>query len=206
MKRTEILKVGRARSGRAAWVAKTGILTAVAIVLMYLEFSIPLVPVFLKFDFSELAVLLASFSMGPLTGVVVEFLKNLAHLPVTHTGGSGELANFVVGAIFSGTAGLIYKYRRTKQGAILGMTVGTLTMTAASCLTNYFVMIPIYLRVFNIDLNVIVDMARNAGNPMVHDLRSLIAFVFVPFKLFKGFLIAVVTFLIYKKVSPLLHR
>ena len=90
---------------RARWVAKAGILTAAAVVLMYLEFALPLMPTFLMFDYSEIVVLIASIYMGPLTSVLVELAKNLLHLPATHTGGVGELANFIIGSAFVGTAG-----------------------------------------------------------------------------------------------------
>lgn len=188
------------------WIAKTGILTAVAVVLMYLEFSVPLVPAFLRFDFSEVIVLLASFSMGPLTGILVELLKNILHLPATTTGGVGELANFAVGASFVGTAGLIYKFRKDRQGAFIAMAAGTLVMTVFASLLNYFVMLPFYIQVMEFPLEVIIDLTRTAGNRLVTDMKTLIYFVFVPFNLLKGIVISLIVALIYKRVSPLLHR
>ncbi len=192
---------------RVHWMAKTGILSAIAVLLMYLETSLPvLMPKFLKFDFSETAVLLASFSMGPLTGILVELIKNLLHLPATFTGGIGELANFVVGSSFVGTAGLIYRFRKSRSGAYLGMAAGTITMTLVACLTNYFIMIPFYIQVMGLSLQMIVDWSTAVGNKLVVDLPSLIAWVFVPFNLFKGIVISLIVGLIYKRISPLLHR
>ena len=191
---------------RIRWIAKTGILSAVAIVLMYLEISIPLMPGFLKFDFSEIAVLLAAFSMGPLTGILVELIKNLAHLPASGTMYVGELANFIVGSLFVGTAGMIYRLHKSRRNAYIGMAVGTLAMTVGASFINYFFMIPFYVSVMGYPLDVIIGMSQAAGNTMVTDLRSLIVWVFVPFNLFKGIVISLIVGLIYKRVSPLLHR
>ena len=89
-------------------IAACAILTAMAVLLMYLEIPLPFMPVFLKFDFSELPVLIGSFALGPVWGIVIELLKNLIHLPVTQTMGIGELSNFIAGTIYVGTAGIIY--------------------------------------------------------------------------------------------------
>ncbi len=190
---------------KVRWIAKTGILTAAAVILMYLEMSLPLMPAFLKFDFSEVVVLAAAFSMGPLTGVLVELLKNLLHLPVTHTAGVGELANFVIGAAFVGTAGWIYRRNKTRGAAFLGMALGTLSMTILASLINYFVMIPFYVQMMGLPMQVIIDWVHQAGNHLVSDLKSLIVFVFIPFNIFKGVVVSLIVALIYKRISPLLH-
>lgn len=190
----------------ARWVAKTGILAAVAIVLMYLEFPIPLMPEFLKFDFSEVAVLLAAFALGPWTAVLVELIKNLAHLPATATGGVGELANFLVGSVFVATAGLFYRYHKNKAGALKAMLLGTLAMTVVASLLNYFFLVPFYVRILDFPLEVIINLSRMAGNRLVTDMKTLVLFVFVPFNLFKGIVVSLFVFLLYKRISPLLHR
>lgn len=190
---------------RTRWVAKAGILSAAAVALMYLEMSLPLMPVFLKFDFSEVVVLTAAFSMGPWTGILVELIKNLLHLPVTHTGGVGELANFVIGSAFVGTAGYIYQRAKTRKQAFIGMATGTIVMTVLASLINYFIMIPFYISVMGLPMEVIVNMVHETGNRLVHDLKSLILFVFVPFNLFKGLVVSWIVAIIYKRISPLLH-
>ncbi len=196
----------RRRQAQTSWLAKTGILSAAAIALMYLEISLPLFPAFLKFDFSEIPVLLAAFGMGPLAGVIVELIKNIAHLPASHTLMVGELSNFIMGSFFVGTAGLIYKYRKTRGGAILSMAAGTLALTLSGALINYFITIPFYITVMGLSLEGIVAATKAAGNSLVTDLPSLILWVFVPFNLFKGSLVSFIVSLIYKRLSPLLHR
>ena len=188
------------------WIAKTGVLAAVAIVLMYIEFVIPLMPAFLKFDFSEVAVLLAAFSLGPATAILIELIKNLAHLPTSQTMYVGELANFIVGSLFVGTAGLIYQYRKTRTQAIIALGAGILAMTLSASLINYFFMLPFYINVMEFPLEVIIDMTNKAGNTLVTDLKTMILYVFVPFNLFKGIVVSLVVGVLYKRLSPLLHR
>ena len=106
----------------------TAMLGAVAAVLMYLEFPIPIMPAFVKLDVSELPALIASFAYGPVSGILVCLIKNLIKLPSTSTAAVGELFNFVMGALFVGVAGLIYKRNKTRKGAIVGALLGALVI------------------------------------------------------------------------------
>jgi riboflavin transporter FmnP len=193
-------------SKKVKWLAKAGILSAVAIVLMYLEFPIPLMPDFLKFDFSEVPVLLAAFSMGPLSAIAIEFVKNLAHLPFTMTGGVGELANFLVGACFVGTAGWVYRIHKSRKGALAALGFGTLALIAGGVVINYFITLPFYIKVMEFPLDAIIGMVTEAGNTIVDGMFTLLLFVFVPFNLFKGLIVSLVVYLLYKRLSPLLHK
>lgn len=185
-------------------ISRIAILSATAFILMYLEFSLPLMPVFLKFDFSEIPVLLAAFSIGPWAGVIVEFIKNLLHLPFTHTAMTGELANFIVGSAFVLTASYIYHRNKTHKNAIIGMLCGTLAMALAGCLVNYYMNIPFYINAMGLKLEDIIAATNAVGNTMVKDLRSLILWVFLPFNLFKGLVISLAVNYLYKPLSPLL--
>ena len=149
--------------------------------------------------FSEIAVLLASFAMGPLTGILVELIKNLAHLPVSGTMYVGELANFIVGVLFVGTAGWIYQRHKTRSRAYLAMAAGTLAMTVGASLINYFLMIPFYVSAMGFPMETIINLTHKAGNLMVNDLKSLILWVFVPFNLFKGIIVSFIVGLVYKE-------
>ena len=93
--------------------AVVAVMSALSIVLMMLEFSVPIVPSFLKFDISDFPALLTSFSISPLAGVAVCLLKNVLHLFFTTTGGVGELANFIISSAFVFPAGLLYKHFHT---------------------------------------------------------------------------------------------
>ena len=110
------------------------LLSAIAFILQYIEIPIPLMPPFIKFDFSDLPALLAAFSLGPVYGVVTELIKNLVHLPVSSSAMIGELLNFILGAAFVFTAGLIYKNDKTRRGAILASVIGAVVMAAKKSL------------------------------------------------------------------------
>ena len=102
------------RRQKIRFIAMTGILGAISTVLMMLSFSVPFMPSFIKLDFSELPALVASFSMGPLAGVAVCFIKNLINVTMSTTGGVGELSNFLLGVCLVLPAGLVYKFRKNR--------------------------------------------------------------------------------------------
>lgn len=186
-------------------ITASGLLTAMAVVLMYMEVSLPLMPAFLKFDFSEVPVLIGAFSIGPVYGVIVELLKNLVHLPATGTEGIGEMSNFITGSLYVFTAGLIYQKHRTRKGAVVAMLVGTAVLALISAPFNYFVTLPLYGSVLGFPMQAIIGMC-NAANSHVHDKTDVILMVFVPFNLFKGLLVAFITFWVYKPISRLINQ
>lgn len=186
-------------------IAVTGIFTAMAVVLMYLEFNLPFMPVFLKFDFSELPVLIGSFALGPAYGIVIEFLKNLIHLPVTGTSGIGELSNFITGSIYVFTAGKIYEKHRTRKGAIISMLIATLMLSIIAVPFNYFITLPLYGTILNYSTEAIVGMSA-AVNPMITDKTSLVLWAFLPFNILKGLIIGFITFWVYKPISKLINN
>lgn len=194
------------RKQKTNWIAKTGIMAAAAIILMFLEFPLPLMPGFLKFDVSEVPVLLAAFALGPWSAIIIEFIKNLAHVPFSSSAGVGEIANFIVGCAFVVPAGVFYRYYRSKKGAIVSMIIGVCSMTLVGCVANYFVLIPFYIKVLEFPMAAIVGAAAAAGNKLVKDLPTLIVFVFAPFNIFKGMVVSFIVALIYKRISPLLHK
>jgi riboflavin transporter FmnP len=180
------------------------ILSALSTVLMMLQFGLPILPVHLQFDFSDLPAVIAAFAYGPVAGAVVEFLKNLLHLPVTTTMGIGELSNFLHGLCFVLPAGLIYQYRRTKNGAIWGAVSGMSAMTLCSFPINYFLTVPLFIRVLHTPEHVILGMYQ-AVLPAVSGFGEAILIFHMPLTFVKGLLCAVITFLVYKRMSPLLH-
>ena len=180
----------------------TALLSALSCVLMYLEFSVPLVPSFIKMDFSDLPALIASYAYGPLAGVLVALVKNVVHLPVTTTGCAGELANFLLCAAYVVPAGCVYYFARNKKGALIGALAGSVCMALLSLPVNYYITYPVYTNF--LPMEAILGMYK-ALNPAVTDLWSALLLFNLPFNFFKGVVIAGVTFVIYKKISPLLH-
>jgi riboflavin transporter FmnP len=180
---------------------KVAILSVIAFLIMYIEFPIVFFPAFLKIDLSDLPALIAGFALGPVAGIMVELIKNLLHLFQTSTGGVGELANFVIGVALVGPASAIYYRDKSRKSAIIGMLVGIVSMAIVGALANYFVLIPFYQNFMPIDA--IIAMGQQA-NAAIVDVRTLVIYGVVPFNLLKGFVIMVITALIYKKISPLL--
>ena len=119
-----------------------GVLAAAATALQYLEIPSPVN--FIALDFSDLPALLGAFAYGPVAGVLIELIKNLIHLAVSKSGYVGELSNFILGAVFTLTAGLIYQKHKTKKSAILGGVIGALIMAAVSYPSNLFIVYPFY--------------------------------------------------------------
>ena len=182
----------------------TAMLGAVAAVLMYLEFPIPIMPAFVKLDVSELPALIASFAYGPVSGILVCLIKNLIKLPSTSTAAIGELFNFVMGALFVGVAGLIYKRNKTRKGAIVGALLGALVMAVVSVPYNYFIVYPAYVVMYHLPLDAIIGMYQ-AINPNVNGLLACLLVFNLPFTFVKGALDAVLCFLVYKPLTPILH-
>ncbi len=186
-------------------IAACAILTAMAVLLMYLEIPLPFMPVFLKFDFAELPVLIGTFALGPVWGIVIELLKNLIHLPVTQTMGIGELSNFITGVIYVATAGLIYRKFRTRKGAAASMGIATVALALIAVPVNAFITLPLYGSVMGFPMEAIIGMSAEV-NPLVKDQISLLFAVFVPFNLFKGIVVGLITFLVYKPISKLINK
>ncbi len=182
----------------------TAMLAAVATILMYMEFPIPIMPGFIKMDISELPALIASFAYGPLSGIAVCLIKNLIKLPSTSTAAVGELFNFVMGALFVGVAGIVYKKNKTRKGAIIGAVAGAMIMALVSLPYNYFVVYPAYVVMYHLPLEAIIGMYQ-AINPNVNGLLACLVTFNVPFTFAKGMVDALLCFLIYKPLSPILH-
>ena len=181
----------------------TGIamLSAVAGVLTYFAFPVPLMPSFIKLDFSELPALLAAFAYGPISGAAVCLVKNLVNLLHTSTGGIGTLCNFLLGVCFVVPTGLIYKTHRTRMGALIGALIGTLAMSVVSLFTNYFIVYPLYTAFM--PMEAILGMYQ-AINPKVVTLWDALIWFNLPFTFVKGLCSVVMAFIIYKPLSPIL--
>lgn len=189
------------------YIAKVGILSAMAAVLMGLDFPLPFAPSFYQLDFSEVIVYIGSFALGPMAGVLIELLKNLLKIVVlgTNTAYVGELANFITGCVLVLPAALLYKYKRSFKTAVWGMVIGTVLLSAASVFLNYYLLIPTYSEMFHLPLETIIGMGQ-AINPKITDLASLIAFAVIPFNAFKGVVVGILTMLLYKRVAPILKK
>jgi len=184
---------------------KTAVLGVIAFIIMFVEFPLPMFAVFLKIDFSDVPALLAGFAMGPWAGVMVEVIKNFLHLFKTQTAFIGEAANLITGILLVVPASLIYSMHKSKKNAIIGLLAGTAVMAVGMSIVNYYVVVPLYQKLLNIPAQAIVAMGSQV-NARVVDLRTLVVYSVLPFNIIKGILLTIVTALIYKKLSHLLHR
>lgn len=189
-------KVSNARK-----IVMTAMLSALSTVLMFLSFNVPLMPSFIKMDLSELPALIASFSLGPLSGVMVCLIKNLINLMNTTTGGVGEFSNFVLGASFVAPAGYLYRYMKGRKGALIGSLIGAAAMAIISVFSNYYVVYPIYTNFM--PMEVILGMYQ-AIYPGVKSLWDALLIFNMPFTFIKGLFSVLITFAIYKRISPII--
>lgn len=184
-------------------IVKISLLVAISFVLMQFEIMLPIFPDFLKIDVSDIPALIAAFSFGPIAAVVVELVKNLLNLMVTTSAGVGELANFLVGAVFVFTAGVLYKKDTSKKGVIKSLLISTVVMALFATIFNYFILLPLYEKVLGFPISAMIA----AGQKIIPIINSYFAFVALsifPFNLLKGVVVALVTGLIYDKIKFLI--
>ena len=186
-------------------ITQIGMLGAIAVVLMLFEIPLPFAPSFYEIDFSEVPVLIGCFSMGPAAGAMIEFVKIILNLVIngTKTAGVGEIANFIIGCSFCVPAGIIYKTKKTKKNALLGMAAGTIFMTILGCFINAYILLPTYAAAFKMPIESLVEMGT-AVNANITSLFTFVVFAVVPFNLIKGVLVSILTFLLYKRIERLL--
>lgn len=169
----------------------TAMLSAVAYLLAFIEIQLPLSPSFAKMDLSDLPALIAAFAFGPLSGVLVELIKNGLQLLTTTTMGIGELANFLMGSALALLAGSVYKRKKTRKTA-MALTAGIM---------NYFVLLPLYENFMPLD-QMIASFAMFI--PFIRTKFDVVLWNAIPFSLLKGFILSLVTMAIYKPLTPLL--
>ena len=179
----------------------TAMLSAIAYVLMFLDFSVPFMPSFIKMDLSELPALIGSFAYGPVAGVIICLIKNVLHLFITTTGGVGELSNFLLGASLVLVAGGVYRFKKTRTGALIGSVLGAVLMGLFSIVSNYFLVYPIY---YNFMPKEAILSAYQLIFSGVHNILECLIVFNAPFTCIKGLISVVITFLIYKRLSPIL--
>ncbi len=189
------------------YIALVGMFAAIATVLMLLEVPLPFAPSFYKLDLSEVPVLIGAFAMGPVAGILIELVKVLINLLIngTMTAGVGEFANFLIGSALVVPAAVIYRTKKTKTHALVGMGCGILIMAFVGAAMNGFILLPAYSKAFGMPMEALVNMG-SAVNPAVHSLFTFCLFAVAPFNIIKGLLTSIVTIVLYKRISRLIHN
>lgn len=174
-------------AARTRFLVRVGVLGAAAFALMFLEFVLPGFPVFLQYDPGDVPALIGGFSLGPIGGAAVALVKGLLFLlsGKDEAGWLGTLANLATSLSFVLAASAVYVRFHSRSGAVLGLGVGVVSMMATMAALNYLFFLPAW----GVPAAALAEMTR----------------VTVLFNLVKGLLTSGVTFLIYKKVSPLLR-
>ena len=186
-------------------VAVMGMFGALAAVLMLFEIPLPfLAPSFYGLDVSEVPILVGTFALGPVAGAVMEVVKILIKLVLkpTSTGFVGEFANLVFGCSMVIPAGMIYQIHKTKKGAMAAMAAGTVIMAAVGVAGNALVMIPFYSNFMPLE-NILA--AGAAINPAVGNVWTFALFCVGPFNVVKGIVVSLITALVYKRASGVIH-
>ena len=188
------------------YIIKIAILGAISVLIMLFEFPLPFAPGFYKLDLSEAVILMGGFALGPVAAVLIELVKIVLNLVINQTSTAfvGEIANFVIGCALVLPATWIYKYNKNIKGALLGMITGCVVLAAVGGLMNYFVLVPAYSYFYNLPLETILSMA-SAVNPFVGNLWTMVLFAVVPFNLVKGMICSLISMILYKRLSKVLH-
>ena len=189
------------------YISYTAIFAALAGVLMLFEIPLFFAPAFYKIDLSEIPVLICTFYLGPVAGVAAELVKIAVKLVLkgTSTAFVGDFANFVVGCSFVLPASIFYHAHPGKKTALLGMILGTAVMTVFGSAFNAVYLLPKFAALFGMPMEVIVGMGTKV-NSAITSVSTLVLFAVVPFNLLKGVIVSALTFLLYKRISPILHR
>jgi len=195
----------------SAYITKLAILTAISFLLYYLGqfFKMPLLfPSFLDFQISELPAILAGFSMGPISGCLVIVLKCLLKMPLTNTEFVGEITDIILGISFVLPASIIYKVNKTKKHALIGLIVGSILATVVAIIINRFVSVPFYVEMFfGGNFDALVGMVKVLYKEATAETfyKYYLSLGILPFNLLRYLVVTLVTFLVYKKISKILH-
>ena len=189
------------KASKLRTITGVAVLSAIAFILAYFEFPVPLSPSFARMDISDLPALIGAFAYGPLAGVLIELVKNALQLTSTATAGVGELANFIMGGVFVFVAGLIYRKNKNKKTALIACLIASLAMGVTAAVVNYFVLLPAFEAFMSLS-----ELIASFGEfmPFIKTKLDVVLFNALPFNLLKGLAISAVTMLIYKKLSPIL--
>ena len=191
---------------RVEYIVKIAIYTTLSYILYVVaKFPLPfLFPNFLDIQISELPALIAGFSMGPISGVLVIFFKCLLKLPLSGTFFVGEATDVILGICFVVPSSLIYNSKKNKKTALLGLVVGSLTVTVMSIIVNRFISIPFYVEV----------MFKGSWAPLLGMMSKLYKGItketfykwylgvgILPFNLLRCFIVSAVTYFLYPRLK-----
>lgn len=182
-----------------------GLLSALS-ALLYL-FRIPMFgifPYFLEINFSEIAMFITGFALGPFAALFTIMFRFFFSLPFSSTAFIGEIADALYSIAFIIPTVWIYSKNRTVKGIFIAFSVGFIAQIVATSLLNAYVITDLYLAFFLGQYNTTTEdflSIIQITNPLVTDpYWSLVLFVYLPFNIIKNTVIIALTFLSYKRI------
>lgn len=187
-------------------IAKIGVLSAIAYVLMFISLPLPIFPSFLKIDLSDIPAIFGGMSLGPIAGLAIVIVKNLLQaITASTTGGVGEFANILIGGSYVLIICLFYRKIKNIKGVLMGALIGIVAMTITGCIMNYYIMMPLYSVVYGMPMDAIIQMGT-VINPKVTDLFTFVIWMIAPFNIVKAGLMTLVTLPLFKKMEKILSK
>ncbi|MBR4879974.1 MAG: ECF transporter S component [Clostridia bacterium] len=182
----------------------TALFAAIATILMYIEFPLPLMPPFLKVDISGAVILIAVVALGLRQGLFVLAIKDLIHLMSTKTGGVGELADFIMLAAMAVTLYLVMKKVSGGKGVFLGSVISIFSLVIVGMLTNRYMLIPFYSKTM-MPLEAIISLCQNV-NPNITSINGYIVWGVLPFNIIKGLIVSFMTVILHRKIGSVITK
>ena len=184
-----------------------GLFGAIAFVLMFFSFGIPIISPFAEFDLSALPELIGGYVLGPLGAVYIIIIKLLLKLLFQGTSSmfTGEVQNLILSLSYVLPAILYYRKHRTKKGAVIGLVIGSLLSIIMAVVTNLYLIFPAYITLYGMNWEGIIEICTTA-NPMIKNIPTFVAFSVLPFNIILRFVSSIITILVYKKISVPLKK
>ena len=183
-------------------IAFVGLMGAVSAILTVFRFPLPFLPPFLSFDLSGLMEMIGGFMFGPFAAVCIVIVKIMLQLVIqgSFSFGTGEVQNLILSCSYVLPALFIYHRRKTKKTAVIGMTFSTVFVSVVAILTNLYLIIPFYVKLFGMSMEDIIAMCTKV-NPAMKNAATMALFGILPFNLIKYGVTSLVTFVVYKRMS-----
>lgn len=180
----------------------TALMGVLSFILMYFQFSVPIISPFAEFDASALPEIIGGFILGPVGAVEIIVLKLVLKLIFKGTNSmfTGEILNLLLSIAYVLPAIMYYRKHRTRNGAVIGLVLGTLIGVAASVVGNLYVTFPMYMYLYGMTWEQIIGIFHEI-NPSITNIPTVAAFSVVPFNLISRTATSAITMLVYKKIS-----
>ena len=184
-----------------------GLFGAMAFVLMYFSFGVPVLSPFAEFDFSALPELIGGFILGPIGAVEIITVKLLLKLLFQGSSSmlTGEVQNFLLSVSYVIPAVLYYRRNKTKKGALIGLALGTVFSVVMAVITNLYLIFPAYIKLYGMSWDGIIEICA-AANPWIKDIPSFVAFSVIPFNVISRVVTSFITILVYKRISVVIKK